>query len=164
MRLRNVVGVAQLIITKHKEMLTNWLRILIEGALRNRFSTVMKDWKCWHMIRSREGSAVINKRAGKKEIYSGMAVRENSLIFHTKRLYISRETTHRSSVISDTGFWKSMHTLTICAGNLWKLPSALDWKHFFIMKILLNTTEEQALNNLDCKLSQTNCRWYKKNK
>lgn len=45
LRLRNVVRVAQLIIMKHKEMLTDWLRILIEGALRNRFSSLW--WKTW---------------------------------------------------------------------------------------------------------------------
>lgn len=50
MRLRNVVREAQLIIMKHKEMLTDWLRILIEGALRNRSSLWWKAGKCWHMI------------------------------------------------------------------------------------------------------------------
>lgn len=42
MRLQNVVRVAQLIIMKHEEMLTDWLRIVIEGALRNGFSQWLK--------------------------------------------------------------------------------------------------------------------------
>lgn len=42
MRLQNVVRVAQLIIMEHEEMLTDWLRIVIEGALRNGFSQWLK--------------------------------------------------------------------------------------------------------------------------
>lgn len=38
LRLQNVVRAAQLIIMKNEEMLTDWLRIVIEGALRNGFS------------------------------------------------------------------------------------------------------------------------------
>lgn len=104
MRLQNVVRVAQLIIMKHEEMLTDWLRIVIEGALRNGFSQWLKAARVGIWLRR---LCSIQQEAGKTNLLCWSFQRVAKSVT-TEQIFPIKSC--RETVLSDRALCKSMNT------------------------------------------------------